>query len=183
MNGLTYITENELKEYYEKAVELRRHFHAHPELSGRETETKACVCRVLEEAGISCRICPSNGGIAAVVGENVTGESAAAVGENVTGENAAAVRQDGNRAGADKVQGSRSLAAAIGIRAELDALPITEKTGLPFASENPGVMHACGHDLHLAAVLAFALLAKRHETELARPVCFFFQPAEETTEE
>ena len=45
----------------------------------------------------------------------------------------------------------------IGLRADYDALPLTEATGLPFASENPGVMHACGHDMHTSSLLGAAL--------------------------
>jgi len=67
----------------------------------------------------------------------------------------------------------------VALRAELDALPIQEATGLPFASERPGLMHACGHDGHMAAVLgACALLSERRE-RLAGNVKFIFQPAEE----
>jgi amidohydrolase len=64
------------------------------------------------------------------------------------------------------------------LRADMDALPIQEETGLDFASAQPGVMHACGHDGHTAMVLgAAALLAK--ETELPAPVRLVFQPSEE----
>ena len=67
----------------------------------------------------------------------------------------------------------------VAIRADIDALPITEETGLPYASRTPGVMHACGHDFHTAALLGAAqLLAKRRET-LAGNVKLFFQPDEE----
>ena len=69
---------------------------------------------------------------------------------------------------------------AVGIRADIDALPITEATGLPFASKNPGVMHACGHDIHTAILLGLAIILKRLEHRLACPVKLFFQPAEET---
>ena len=65
------------------------------------------------------------------------------------------------------------------LRADMDALPLTEATGVEFASENPGVMHACGHDVHLAAALGAArLLADRRE-ELPGAVVFLFQPDEE----
>lgn len=69
---------------------------------------------------------------------------------------------------------------AIGIRAELDALPIEELTGLPYASVNRGVMHACGHDMHLAAAVGFLLLLKPYEHQLPFAVKVFCQPAEET---
>jgi len=66
-------------------------------------------------------------------------------------------------------------------RADIDALPVPEKTGLPFASKNPGVMHACGHDAHTAIALAIAqVLAPRRES-LAGSVRFIFQPAEEAS--
>ncbi len=65
------------------------------------------------------------------------------------------------------------------IRADMDALPISEKTDLPFASQNDGIMHACGHDIHVASVLACALLLKRCENELNGCIKFVFQPAEE----
>jgi amidohydrolase len=67
----------------------------------------------------------------------------------------------------------------IAIRADIDALPIQEDTGLPFASRVPGKMHACGHDFHTATVLGAALLLKKQEHELEGTVRFLFQPAEE----
>ena len=67
----------------------------------------------------------------------------------------------------------------IGLRADMDALPIQEDTGLPFASENAGVMHACGHDAHTASLLGAAKLMAAHREELQGNVKFFFQPNEE----
>ena len=65
------------------------------------------------------------------------------------------------------------------LRADIDALPIREETGLPYASENDGVMHACGHDFHAACMLGAALLLKEKEAELPGTVKIVFQPAEE----
>lgn len=67
----------------------------------------------------------------------------------------------------------------VALRADMDALPIQEKTGLPFASEVPGKMHACGHDAHTAILLGAAALLKEHQDEINGEVRFLFQPAEE----
>ena len=65
------------------------------------------------------------------------------------------------------------------LRFDMDALPIHEETELPFASENPGVMHACGHDGHTAIGMGVAQLLTRHRNELPGRVKLVFQPAEE----
>lgn len=67
----------------------------------------------------------------------------------------------------------------IALRADMDALPVQETTGAPFASENPGVMHACGHDVHITAALGAAMLLSRHRDALCGSVRFVFQPDEE----
>jgi len=69
--------------------------------------------------------------------------------------------------------------ARIGLRADIDALPIRENSGLPFASEVPGVMHACGHDGHAAILLAAAKLLHEHPEQFCGEVRLLFQPAEE----
>jgi len=69
----------------------------------------------------------------------------------------------------------------VAFRADMDALPVTEATGLPYASVHPGRMHACGHDGHTAMALALAEHVSAHLAELPRNVLFLFQPAEETT--
>lgn len=124
-----------------KVIEIRRHVHAHPELSGEERETVAYLCGILDENGISYTVLPERRGVVASVGHG---------------------------------------SEAVGVRAELDALPVTEKTRLEYASKNAGVMHACGHDIHFASALGLLLLLKPHENELERTVKVFFQPAEET---
>ena len=65
------------------------------------------------------------------------------------------------------------------LRADMDALPLTECSGVPFASEHPGMMHACGHDTHMAMLLGAAAMLKQHEAELQGKVLICFQPAEE----
>ncbi len=65
------------------------------------------------------------------------------------------------------------------VRADMDALPITEETGAEYASQTTGVMHACGHDGHSAALLAVARMLHAHRDELAGTVKLVFQPAEE----
>ncbi|MZQ86425.1 amidohydrolase [Paenibacillus sp. 5J-6] len=67
----------------------------------------------------------------------------------------------------------------LALRADIDALPIQEETGLSFASKHGGKMHACGHDFHTAALIGAALLLKEREHELAGSVRLVFQPAEE----
>lgn len=68
---------------------------------------------------------------------------------------------------------------AIALRADIDALPVQEETGLPFASEHDGVMHACGHDAHAAMLLATAAILARQKDSLAGTVKLIFQHAEE----
>ena len=69
----------------------------------------------------------------------------------------------------------------IGLRADMDALPVTEKTGLPYASQHEGVMHACGHDAHTAMLLRAAYELSNAEERLSDNVLFIFQPAEEAS--
>ena len=132
---------SEIDRILPEVIEIRRHVHKHPELSGEERETTAYICGILDQNSIRYTVLPEHSGVVAEVG---------------CGER------------------------AVGIRAEMDALPIREETGLPYSSVNDGVMHACGHDMNLAAGLGLLLLLKPHENELNRVVKVFFQPAEET---
>lgn len=69
----------------------------------------------------------------------------------------------------------------VAFRADMDALPVEEETGLPYASRHPGKMHACGHDGHTAMLLDLARRAAERKDQLPRNVLAVFQPAEETT--
>ena len=68
----------------------------------------------------------------------------------------------------------------VGLRADIDALPVQEETGLPYASKIPGVMHACGHDAHAAILMGVAKVLSGMSCRLKGTVKFFFQPAEES---
>lgn len=67
----------------------------------------------------------------------------------------------------------------IALRADMDALPIEEKTGVPFASTRPGIMHACGHDMHVSMLLAAAKVLSANREHVTGTIKFIFQPAEE----
>lgn len=75
------------------------------------------------------------------------------------------------------VGGSAGKTAAL--RADMDALPVTEASGADFMSETPGLMHACGHDIHTTAALGAAMILAEHRETLPGTVKFFFQPDEE----
>ena len=92
-------------------------------------------------------------------------------------ENGVAILDSGLETGLIAQIGSGS--PVVGLRADIDALPIQEESGLPYASEHDGVMHACGHDFHTACMLGAALLLKEKEVELPGTVKIVFQPAEE----
>jgi hippurate hydrolase len=67
----------------------------------------------------------------------------------------------------------------LAFRTDIDALPVTEETGAPFASQHPGKMHACGHDGHMATMLGFANYLAAHPAEIMGTIVLLFQPAEE----
>jgi amidohydrolase len=76
------------------------------------------------------------------------------------------------------LRGSKAT-PVIGIRTDMDALPITETTGLPFQSRHPGFMHACGHDAHMTNVLITAKVLSEMKAEIPGTIVFVFQPCEE----
>lgn len=90
------------------------------------------------------------------------------------------VRTGVGKTGVVGVLRGRSGGRTIGIRADMDALPMTETGSLPYRSQNQGVMHACGHDGHTAAALSVARLLAEHREDVRGTVKFLFQPAEES---
>lgn len=78
-----------------------------------------------------------------------------------------------------RIEGRGDLSRAVVLRADIDALPVTEQTDVEFASQNKGVMHACGHDMHAAALLGALLLLNERRTSFEGTVFGLFQPGEE----
>jgi amidohydrolase len=81
--------------------------------------------------------------------------------------------------GVSAVLGPERSGTTVALRADMDALAVDEATSLPYKSKIPGLMHACGHDVHMACVLGAASLLGRHAETLDGPVKILFQPAEE----
>ena len=77
------------------------------------------------------------------------------------------------------LQGGQGKARAVALRADMDALPITEANRVPYRSQTSGIMHACGHDGHVALCLGAAMILKRIQARISGSVKFIFQPAEE----
>ncbi|MCK9400964.1 MAG: amidohydrolase [Bacteroidales bacterium] len=77
------------------------------------------------------------------------------------------------------IRGSKPGNKVIALRADMDALPIRENNKVPYVSANPGVMHACGHDVHMASLLGTAWILKSLESEISGTVKLIFQPSEE----
>jgi len=88
-------------------------------------------------------------------------------------------RRIGDTAVVGLIQGGIPGELCLAIRADMDALPITERSGAEYTSEVPGMMHACGHDGHTAILMGVATLLKEKQSEIKGTVKLFFQPAEE----
>lgn len=133
-----------------KVIAWRRDFHQHPELSNRETRTAAKVAQHLEALGLQVQTGVAHTGVVGLL--------------------------EGGRPG-----------PVVALRADMDALPVTEEVDLPFASraraqfngQEVGVMHACGHDCHVAILMGVAELLAGMKDRLPGQVKFIFQPAEE----
>lgn len=134
----------------EKVITWRRHLHQYPELSNREFETAKYITNHLKSLGLEVQTGVAHTGVVA------------------------------------KLSGGKK-GPLIALRADMDALPVTEQVDLPFASKQTstyrgnevGVMHACGHDTHVAILMAVAESLVKIKEQLAGEVLFVFQPAEE----
>ncbi|HEU5282700.1 MAG TPA: amidohydrolase [Burkholderiales bacterium] len=133
-----------------KVIAWRRDIHAHPELGNREFRTAELVARHLRALGLEVRTGVAHTGVVALL--------------------------RGGRPG-----------PVVALRADMDALPVTEEVDVPFASKvrtqwagkETGVMHACGHDTHVAMLMGAAEILAGMKAELPGTVKFIFQPAEE----
>lgn len=142
--------DEQAKEIVPKVIEWRRHFHQFPELSNREVKTGAKIAEHLKSLGIEVQHPVAKTGVIGIL--------------------------KGGKPG-----------PVIGLRADMDALPVTERNGLPFASkekavfngQETGVMHACGHDSHVAILMGVAEILSKNKADLKGTVKFIFQPAEE----
>jgi len=133
-----------------KVIDWRHHLHENPELSNREFETAKYVEKHLRELGMEVRTGVAYTGVIGIL--------------------------KGDKPG-----------GVIALRADMDALPVTEIVDLPYASKvkttylgkDVGVMHACGHDTHVAMLMGAAEILSSRKSEIAGTVVFIFQPAEE----
>jgi amidohydrolase len=133
-----------------KMIDWRRNIHQYPELSNREFKTAQKVADHLKQLGLEVKTGIAHTGVVGIL--------------------------KGAKPG-----------PVIALRADMDALPVTERNSLPFASrervvfngQETGVMHACGHDTHVAILMATAEVLAQHKNELKGTVVFIFQPAEE----
>ncbi len=123
-------------------IGVRRHLHAHPELSYQEFATSQYVQERLQQEGIAFEVMATTGIVATIQGKNPN---------------------------------SRVIA----LRADMDALPIQEENQVPYCSTKPGVMHACGHDVHTTILLGAARILQQLKDEWEGTVKLLFQPGEE----
>jgi amidohydrolase len=138
------------KDIEAKVIEWRRNFHQYPELSNREFKTAAKVAEHLKALGIEVQTGIAKTGVVGIL--------------------------KGAKPG-----------PVIALRADMDALPVTERNSLAFASkekttfngQETGVMHACGHDSHVAILMGVAEILAKNKNDLKGTIKFIFQPAEE----
>lgn len=142
--------DQQAREAETKVIEWRRHLHQNPELSNREIQTAAYIAEHLKALGLKVQTGVAKTGVVALLETSKPGP-------------------------------------VIALRADMDALPVTERNSLPFASkvkttfngQETGVMHACGHDTHVAMLMGVAEILTKNKADLKGTIKFIFQPAEE----
>lgn len=142
--------DSQSKEIEARMIEWRRELHKSPELSNREFKTAAKVAEHLKSLGIEVKTGVAHTGVVGIL--------------------------KGGKPG-----------PVIALRADMDALPVTERNSLPFASkekttfngQETGVMHACGHDAHVAILMSVAEVLSKNKNDIKGTIKFIFQPAEE----
>ncbi len=142
--------DQQAKDIEPKLIEWRREFHQTPELSNSEFKTGAKIATFLKSIGIEVQYPVAKTGVVGILKGGLPG-------------------------------------SVVALRADMDGLPVTERNSLPFASkekaifngQETGVMHACGHDSHMAILMAVAEVLSKNKSELKGTVKFLFQPAEE----
>ena len=140
----------EIELLFPELLQIRHTLHEHPERGTQEFMTGQIITGCLEKWGIPYRMIADTGILAELTGK---GES---------------------------LSSPQTYGRVIGLRADIDALPIDELQTHTCRSANPGMMHACGHDAHTAIQLGTARLLLLHQKEWNGTVKLFFQPAEET---
>lgn len=173
-------------------IEKRRFFHAYPELSGEEVNTTAAIAQELDAMGIDYAL-PNDFIPGPAPAQYTESENLASLKE----AGKAFVRQDVEAQGGSTISSQSGLIVTIRgeapdaydeqgrprhrivLRSDIDALPILEQTGASYASKNEGVMHACGHDCHIAMMLGAIRLLNELREQLRGEVRIIFQPAEE----
>ena len=177
-----------IEKYVPEMIETRRRVHRHPELGWTEFETTALVAQRLAGLGFEVRL-----GREVVKPEAALGRDPKLVEEGIARARRNGVpeellaRMDGFT-GCVGILDTGRPGPVVGFRHDMDALPITESSDAShvpardgFASEYPGVMHACGHDVHTAVGLALARWLADHKDSLRGKVKLIFQPSEEGT--
>ncbi|HYC29838.1 MAG TPA: M20 family metallopeptidase, partial [Chitinophagaceae bacterium] len=130
------------REYAPEFIEIRRHLHAHPELSYQEYETSAFIQQKLSAYKIPFEVKATTGVVGIIEGRN-------------------------------------PLSRVVALRADMDALPITEQNEIAYKSTRTGIMHACGHDVHTTCLLGAAKILSETKEEWEGTVKLIFQPGEE----
>lgn len=142
--------DQQAKEMEPKVIEWRRHFHQYPELSNREFKTGKMIADHLKSLGMEVKYPVAKTGVVGILRTGKPGPT-------------------------------------IALRADIDGLPVVERNSLPFMSkekstylgQDVGVMHACGHDTHIAILMGAAEILAGMKSELKGTIVFLFQPAEE----